>query len=309
MRKTIPIAPRFSIVVATVILVGAFLVTGRPGLVRDLHAQKPAQMAMYVSVLDKDGAPVSDLTAKEFVVRENGVPREVLRVSQPATEPLDIALLVDNTAASSLHVQDIRKAVTAFVDAMHAKNSIALITYADRPTIFVDYTHDLAQLNAGIGRLFAVEGSGSYMLDAVVEASQALAKRKAERAAIVVLSTEGPELSNYDYQLALEALAASGASFNAVVLNPRLTAASSEPARSRAILFDRGPRESGGVRYDILTSMSFSDRLTRLATQLMHQYRLVYARPESIIPPDKIAVSVTRAGLEAHGTPARLQGR
>jgi VWFA-related protein len=309
MRKAIPIASRSSVVVATVILAGAFLVTGRPGLVQELHAQKPAQMAMYVSVLDKDGAPVPGLTARDFAVRENGVPREVLRVSQPATEPIDIALLIDNTAASSPHVLDIRKAVTAFVDAMHAKNSISLIAYADRPTIFVDYTHDLARLNAGIGRLFAVEGSGSYMLDAVVETSRALAKRKAERAAMIVLSTEGPELSNDNYQLALEALAASGASFNAIVLNPKVTAASSEPTRSRAIVLDRGPRESGGVRYDILTSMSFADRLAMLATQLMQQYRVVYARPESIIPPDKFAISVTRAGLEVHGTPARLQSR
>ena len=63
------------------------------------------------------------------------------------------------------------------------------------------------------------------------------------------------------------------------------------------------------MRYDILTSMSFPDRLNMLAIQLMNQYRVVYARPESIIPPDKFAVSVTRPGLEAHGTPVRRQSR
>jgi Ca-activated chloride channel family protein len=146
---------------------------------------------MFVSVLDGNGAPVPGLSANEFVVRENGVRREVLRVSQPATDPIDIALVVDNTAASSAAMQDIRRGVTTFVDAMHAKHFISIVTYAERPTIYANYTHDLAQLQAGIGRLFAIEGSGSYLLDALVELSQELAKRKAERAAIVVLSTDG----------------------------------------------------------------------------------------------------------------------
>jgi hypothetical protein len=75
------------------------------------------------------------------------------------------------------------------------------------------------------------------------------------------------------------------------------------------ILLDRGPRESGGVRSDVVTSMALDGRLGLLATQLANQYRVVYSRPESIIPPDKFAVSVTRPDLEAHGAPARRQSR
>jgi Ca-activated chloride channel family protein len=308
MRTQHQIAARSAVAVAVVILAGVFLVPGRPGLARELHAQ-PAPMTMYVSVLDKDGAPVPGLSANEFVVRENGVRREVLRVSQPASDPIDIALVVDNTAASSPSVQDIRNAVTAFVETMHAKNFISLVTFADRPTVFTDYTHDLVQLKAGIGRLFSVDGSGSYLLDALVEVSRGLAKRKAERAAVIVLSTDGIELGNYNYQQVLEALANGGASLNAIILNPKTGAQSNDATRSRAIVLDRGPRESGGVRYDTLTSMAFTEKLNMLATQLMNQYRVVYSRPESIIPPDKFDVSVTRPGLDAHGTPVRRQSR
>ena len=52
------------------------------------------QRAMYVSVLNEAGAPVPDLGPTDFVVREDNIAREVLRVA-PADEPMQIAVLVD----------------------------------------------------------------------------------------------------------------------------------------------------------------------------------------------------------------------
>jgi VWFA-related protein len=292
----------------TVLSIALALVSIDAGLVPPLHAQA-APITMFVSVLDKDGNPVPGLQADEFIVRENDVRREVLRVTQPATDPIFIALLVDNTAASSPYVQDIRKGVQAFVNAAHAGNFIALVTFADRPVVFVSYTSGLAQLTTGVNRLFPISGSGSYLLDALVDVSRDLAKRKAERAAIVALSADGPEFSNFTYQQALEALAAGGASLNAVVINPSAGGGSSEETKGRLIVLDRGPQESGGVHMDVISSLALPGRLSLLATQLANQYRVVYARPESLIPPDRFTVSVTRPGLEAHGTPARPQSQ
>ena len=70
-------------------------------------------------------------------------------------------------------------------------------------------------------------------------------------------------------------------------------------------MLDRGPRESGGVRLDVLTGMSFEPRLQELAARLKTQYRVVYARPASLIPPEKIEVASAKPGLDARGTPAR----
>ena len=51
---------------------------------------------------------------------------------------------------------------------------IALIALADRPTVFVEYTSDVARLNEGIGRLFAMSQSGMTLLDGIVETSRGL---------------------------------------------------------------------------------------------------------------------------------------
>ena len=83
-----------------------------------------------------------------------------------------------------------------------------------------------------------------------------------------------------------------------------------DEARNRATVLDRGPREIGGVRIDVLTSMSFESQLKDLAAMLKSQYRVIYARPESLIPPERVEVSVGEAGARgARRAGARTGGQ
>ena len=61
------------------------------------------------------------------------------------------------------------------------------------------------------------------------------------------------------------------------------------------------------MRTDVLTSLSFESRLRDLAAILKSQYRVVYARPDSLIPPEKIEVSSATPRRDARATPARGQ--
>jgi hypothetical protein len=51
--------------------------------------------------------------------------------------------------------------------------------------------------------------------------------------------------------------------------------------------------------------MAFEPTLKDLAARLKTQYRVVYARPASLIPPEKIEISSAKPGLDARGAPAR----
>ena len=257
---------------------------------------------MFVSVLDKGGQPVPGLGADEFVVRENGARREVLRVEQPAREPIEITLLIDNTAVSEPYIQDLRAGLRAFLAGVRQGNVVALETYAARPTVVVEHTNDLARVERGAGRLFAQPDDGAYLLEALVETSRGIMKREAPRAAIVAISFEGPELDETYYGEVLQALTRSRASLSALVFYLQRANPRNEGVKNRSVVLDEGPKRSGGVRYDLLTSMALPNRFALIARQLMNQYRIVYARPESLIPPDRFEVSVTRPGLEAHAT-------
>jgi hypothetical protein len=266
------------------------------------------ERVLYVSAFDTSTfQPVATISPDHVVVREDGARREILRVA-PATSPMPTAIIVDNSQAVAPAIADLRRALTSFVGALGEVGPVALVTIADRPTIVADYTTSLKSVSDAAARLFHGPNSGATLLDAITDVAKGLAKREADRAAVVVVTSENTEFSHFRHQDTLAALKTSGASLHAVVLLNPQGSLDSDEERSRATVLDRGPRESGGVRLDVLTSMSFESRLKDLAAILTSQQRVVYARPDSLIPPEKVEVSSGKAGIDVRGTPARGQG-
>ncbi|MGC4083551.1 MAG: VWA domain-containing protein [Vicinamibacterales bacterium] len=279
--------------------VAALLLAGLAVLPVVLRAQAQ-QRSVYASALDEKGAPVSGLGPADFVVREDRVAREILNVA-PASDPMQIALLIDNSQAADPYVRDLREGATAFINAIAAdptgaKHQVAVITIGERPTINTDYTTDLRRAVTGAQRIFATPGSGAYLLDGIIETSEAITKRQSPRPVIVAVITAGVDLSDRVYQSVLEPLKESGAALHVVVVGRPVT-----DDTDRMMVLDVGTRDTGG-RYDtVLTGTALTPRLKQLGEELTHQYKVTYAHPETLIPPDRITVSAARTGLTVRG--------
>jgi hypothetical protein len=270
-----------------------------------VHAQ-PQERALWVTALDRSGAPVDTLSPDDIVVREDNVAREVTRIA-PATEPMQIALMVDNSQASEGFIRDYREALPVFIQAMMGgdpgrRNEVALIALAERPTILANYTPESGAVLKGVQRLFATPQSGTYLLDGIIEISNGITKRGATRPVIVALVTEGPELSDRVYQQVLEALHESGAVLHIITLgNPR------NVSHDRSMVLDRGTRETGGSYEVLLTGTALTNHLKKFANELTQQFRVTYGRPRTLIPPEKITVEAARDQLTVRGTPVLEQ--
>jgi VWFA-related protein len=270
-------------------------------------AGQPGEQTLYASVIDKDGHPVTGLGVTDFLVKEDGASREVLRVGRTA-DPIDLAIIVDTSTAIQPYQNDVRRALTAFVTRMAGEHStsVALLSMADRPTILTDYTTSVAELTRAVQRIFAQPNSGTVFQDTVSDAVKGLRKRENPRRAIVLITTEGTDFSNVPYERTLDSLKESGAGFHALVITDRSGAAIRDQlARERAIVIDSGTRATGGRRDDLLSSMELSDALTRVAEDLTQQYKVVYGRPGSLVPPKKIDVSVKRPDVDTRATLVR----
>ncbi len=283
-----------------------FVLSAGLALAHPLSAQT-AEQVLYVSVVDEKGRPAGGLDVDDFIVKEDGTAREVLRAGR-TSDPIDLAILVDNSFAAQPHILDIRKALTAFVTRMADQNAtVAIVGMADRPTVLADYTGSLEEMKRGIEKIFAQPGSGMVFQDSIVETLRGLTRRDNPRRAILVVTGEGRDFSNVPYQTTLKTLETSGVSFHVLQLTTSRNggAIRDQEARERSIVIDEGTRNTGGRRHDVLTSMAYADALSQVAEDLGNQYKVVYGRPGTLVPPKKVEVTVKAPHLSARGTLVR----
>jgi len=271
-----------------------------------VNAQTPRERTMFVSAVDQKGEPVEGLGPGDFVIREDGAQREVLRVSR-ATEPIDIAILVDDSAASDALIPRVREALKVFTGTMSKGNQIAIVGLADRPRILANYTANTKLLQDAIGLLWPQTRAGSTLLDAIFEVSRGLEKRDTPRAVIIPVITDGGDFANRQYKQVMDEVKQAGAAIHAITVGD-FGATDDEELRNRARVLSEGTRTSGGQRVNLLTPMSVQQTLERLGRELSAQYKVVYGRPESLIPPEKTEVSARRPGVTMRGTLERGTG-
>jgi VWFA-related protein len=286
------------------------------------------ERVIYASVVDSKGQPVLGVSPKDLVVSEDGQTREILRVVKDE-DPLQIALLVDNSVSMRGKLSDLRKAVTTFVTGLRSGVQVALITLAERPTIVVNYTADQAALLKGVSGI-VVSVAGNYVLDGMAEASEALTKRPMARSIMVVVTGRGPELSYRHYTDVLRPLRDSGAALHAIMVtgpNPggdlmhAAGAGNSADAGGdiadaggdigdtedasggvgRDIVLGRMTKETGGRYQEVLSTSGLNVKLQQLSSEISNQYRVTFARPQRLIPPKSTKISARQSKMRVRG--------
>jgi len=193
----------------------------------------------------------------------------------------------------------IREAVDTFITALQGKAEISISTFGERPTLLVDYTNDAQKLRAGAKRIFPRQGAGAYLTEAIREVSRGFQKREAKRPVIAVLTLDNePEFSNLHYDHVLTELAKAHAALHVVALGDPSTSLSDE-MKNRNQVIAMGTERTGGRRDNVLALTAAAPKMKQLADELLKQYVVTYARPQTLIPPDKIEVTVAKPGLTA----------
>lgn len=258
------------------------------------------QQKVYVSVVDKKGVPVETLAVADLTIKEDGAAREVLKVER-ATDPMQIALLVDTSTTTQATVTDMRTSLKAFTSAIWAKSpdtQIALYSFGERPGLEVDYSSSAVNLERRIDRIFSASGSGAYFIDAIIDAAAGLRKRKATRAVIVAYVDEnGPEFSSRRHDVAYEAVAAAQSSLWVVAKQAFSNSTSTLENRERAMVIGDVTIRTGGRNAMVFDGSALKLKFADVATQLLSQFVVTYGRVESLVPPEKLEIRLVNQDL------------
>lgn len=276
---------------AAALAVAALLVSAAPSATSVTDTTR----TVYASITDKAGAPASNLTPADITIREDGQAREVLSI-KPATTPASVTLLIDTSQVVQNMTQELRIGMTGFITTLlhlSPDSTVSIMTMGDRPTPVRDFTSSEAVLTKDTGRLFPVTGSGSYLLDSLMDTTRTLAKLDAPRKAIVAFVDEsGEEFSNASRQQVFDAVRQSGASVWIVVLQASGAATQTIEGRDRSAVIGDLPRQSGGTTITILNKQGLADKMKYVASLLAHEFEITYGRPDQLIPPTKFELTV-----------------
>ncbi len=233
---------------------------------------------IYVSALDAEGRPVTDMTVADFAVREDGTQDREIVSAVLATEPVDIAMLADTSGGGDEYVHDIRAGFKAFVQdvlAKSPKSQLALWEFGQAAVRVQDFTSDLAELEKDVTRIYPKQKAPSVLLEAIYDASEALAKRETPHRAILSLNLEpGDEQSSQEPKKVNASLQKSRAQlWSLSVQKGTLKNA------QRDLVLNTLVRNAGGRREYIVTQSAIEQYMKRFAAALTSQYALTYKRP------------------------------
>jgi len=231
--------------------------------------------ALTVTLLDEKDREVTDVSAGDVALVENGVSRDITSF-KPDRRPLSVAVLVDTSAAvGAAYRLNVVEAVVGFVARLPEGTRYALWTTGDRPTKVVDHTDDRGAAGTALRRV-APQG-GNYMLDALGEASTDLKKlsREGDRTAVVAVTFMGPEFSYLDKYRSAEVAEKNAEIFLSVQVDSG--DADFEMRSNLSYVMDRLARATGGRYEVVLSDMGTDTALRKLSAHLRSGYRLAYA--------------------------------
>ena len=301
-------------VASFVALLGALLIAGAS----PLRAQQAIQV--YLSAVDNDGKPITDLKAEDVAVQTDGTECKMTKF-EAIDWPVKLQLLVDNGPVHTDALRQLREAIRLFIKELPTDMEVSLVSFSPAPRTIYKPGSDRIKLLAAVDLLIPDSGAPKF-IDALGEAADRAAKDKKDKKekgnyfpVIMMVGSSGLEGSNpRDYQVTkLFKDVQDSTSTVHVVMQSNSNRSTDIATGSNGIEVGLRVTQMTGGRYEAInTETRLSTLLPEYAKQIVksherqsHQYRITCQPPEKSAP-KQISASTLRPGLSAALT---LDGR
>lgn len=140
-----------------------------------------------VSVMDRQGRFIPNLSRDQFRLYENGIQQEIAYF-ESADRPFTVALMLDTSDSTRFKLDEIQDAAIAFVTQLRANDRVIVAAFDRRVTILAEATSDRRVLDEAIRRTQTGGGTGLYnAVDVII--NQRLSRVRGREA--IVLFTDG----------------------------------------------------------------------------------------------------------------------
>jgi tight adherence protein C len=161
--------------------------------INQIRSSEWPTVTLNFSLRSLDDTPLGDVRVEQFAVDENDVPQQVgslAAASDASGPPLSVVLVVDTSG--SMQGDKLRlaqEAGTAFIDALGARDEVALLPFNSRIGPVVPFTTDKAAVAQALTTLAA--NGETRLYDALYDAAGVVGSVAAENRHAIVLLTDG----------------------------------------------------------------------------------------------------------------------
>lgn len=169
----------------------------------------------------QDGALITDLTAQDFIIREDDRPQPIVYFGREK-EPLSLLLLLDVSGSMRKYVEQVASVARQSLRYLRPKDRVALMVFARDSHVRTEFTDDMAAVAAEIRQAAGDEsvGTATNINDALLAAANYMEEKSGEtgRKAVLILSDNmGLNYRSPDEPV-IDALHSSSSVLNAIVV-------------------------------------------------------------------------------------------
>src|SRR5215471_18591079 len=243
------------------------------------HAQQDDTLKVSVelvnvpfSVTDRHGKFIAGLTAKDFLVEEDGRRQQIQNFARENELPLTLALLVDTSPSVRPVIEEEKITAKAFLESIMRSKDLALVIGFDRSvTLVEDYTDNVRLLKRAIDELEI--GGGTSIYDAVYLACKEKLSQEAGRKAVILISDGEDTTSRLKFNEALLAAHQSDTVIYGIYNAIRPSFPFGGPRRPRfgggdIATLRRFSSETGGTTFSVSGENSFEKVFNQIAQEL-----------------------------------------
>lgn len=151
---------------------------------------------LNVGVADRGGRSVTNLTANDFVVYEDGVRQNILSF-EPTVTPFSLVLLLDVSGSTLSFRSTLKQSALRFIDALGPEDRVAVVSFNERISTLAHFTSDREKIAYAIGR---ADGRGNTEFYKALDYALKLFNGEGQRRKAIVVLTDGldSQLRNRD---------------------------------------------------------------------------------------------------------------
>ncbi|MFL6447837.1 MAG: VWA domain-containing protein [Bryobacteraceae bacterium] len=156
---------------------------------------------LLVSVRDRNGKLVTDLSKSDFQIFDTGSPQQITVFERNTSLPLSVAVLIDTSGSTLIdlryEVQSVQRFISSLLNAGNPSDAFELMSFNWRTNLELDFGRSKSRAERALRSLHGEGGTSMY--DAIFLASDTLNNREGRHVIIVV--TDGGDttsLKKYD---------------------------------------------------------------------------------------------------------------